>query len=579
MGKNWSLRSWSSCLAGIVLSLCCFSPCALTQELGTDPVEELREALRLEDASSPNDFMLDFRRTNLDAKIKALKTIGELRRALALEEWKEEPGQGRSEALRLIDEQKRKEVGQKLQQAIRSVVDKGPPNAKLAVANMIAETGPSIRALELADRTGFARSLTPEIIKLVQDTDLAVRQEALRALGTINPDPDKAIPVFKSVLQKDTKEANQLRKPGQASKRVEASEKDFMRLAIEIVPLARLGLKDADPRARAASLEAMQIASQGLVDLIYEPYSKQNFPPEGRLLVEAEVRDILATYEKVREELDTLKPLGKVFQENAPSLIPALADEHATVRFAAINTLESLAWARLKQKRRLESVPLPSTARGKVAPLQMEDPLALFLKNGLPAVVGLLKDPEVRIRRITVDFLENLGDTAIPAIPALAESLHDADRFVRWAAARTLASLPPTKTQVALPALARLINDSDLNVRQAAAGALESMGALAAPAIQSLTQALTDGDVESRTLVMGVLTRLPPEQSRLAVPQLIENLAHNDPRLRKAAAETLAKLGPLAQPAVPSLRRMLGDDEAEVRQAASDAILSILVTP
>jgi HEAT repeat protein len=189
----------------------------------------------------------------------------------------------------------------------------------------------------------------------------------------------------------------------------------------------------------------------------------------------------------------------------------------------------------------------------------------------------LLKDPDVTIRRTTLDFMENLGDSAVEVIPALIEALGDSDRFVRWAATRMIGELPPENAQTAVPGLARLLSDPDLNVRQAAAASLEAMGKYAAPASNILANALLDGDTEIRTMVMGVLIRIPPQQAKVAVPQLIELLSHADPRLRKASAETLGRIGPPAQPAVAALRRLLGDDNADVRTAASDAILAILV--
>jgi hypothetical protein len=60
-----------------------------------DAVDELRQALplRLEELGNPTQNILDFRRETLQKRVDKLRTIGELRRALALEEWKENPNQ------------------------------------------------------------------------------------------------------------------------------------------------------------------------------------------------------------------------------------------------------------------------------------------------------------------------------------------------------------------------------------------------------------------------------------------------------------------------------------------------------
>src|SRR5947208_3515357 len=93
-------RASSCLLLGGVLVLACLACPVEAQERkeqAIDPVEELRQALRLEDVRLPNEQIIEFRRKNLADKIGGLKTIGDLRRALALDEWKEEPGAGRNE--------------------------------------------------------------------------------------------------------------------------------------------------------------------------------------------------------------------------------------------------------------------------------------------------------------------------------------------------------------------------------------------------------------------------------------------------------------------------------------------------
>lgn len=562
---------------------------ARTQEMPKDPVEDLRQALRLEDVPRPNANQIAFRKQNLDNKINGLRTISDLRRALALDEWKEEEGQGRDDALRLIDLQKRQEVGTRLQTAVRAVVAAGQVNSRLALASMIAEMGPAVRSLQPADRGGFARSLTPEVIQLAQDRDLAVRLQGLRALGTINADPKLALPVFQKVLTTDVPEARTIasqslaqlmRVTGQLRKRAPILQRpqadlDTVAMGVSMVPLAQAALRDADPRVQANSLDAIQVAGQALTDMIYEPLQRKLFPPEGRPLTEAESADLITTYETIRNELDVFKPLSKVLQNAAPAITPLLSEPAVNVRLAGINALESIAWGILKERRRLENVPVPSSYAAKL-PKSDDNPFGPFLVKGLPALGQLLKDPDVRIRRITISFIENIGASAQPAIPMLVEALGDRDRFVRWGSARVLANLPADKTQAAVPRLVRLLRDPDLNVRQTAAGTLEAMGDYAGSAALAVAQDLLEGDVDERTALMAVLIRLPLDKARIAVPQLTELLGHSEARIRKAAAETLGKFGPLAENAVPSLRRLLGDDDAEVRAAASDAILSIL---
>jgi HEAT repeat protein len=55
---------------------------------------------------------------------------------------------------------------------------------------------------------------------------------------------------------------------------------------------------------------------------------------------------------------------------------------------------------------------------------------------------------------------------------------------------------------------------------------------------------------------------------------------NGDPKVRRAAAETLGKYGQLArnQATIDALRRALGDEDQEVRINASEALLHILTT-
>src|SRR5207248_1392936 len=99
------------------------------------------------------------------------------------------------------DETWRKVVGKRLTAALTEAAKSPQENVRLAVANLIAEMGPTVQALEATERGGFARSLTGLVIALARDPALAVRQEALRALGTINADPDRAAPVLGNALK------------------------------------------------------------------------------------------------------------------------------------------------------------------------------------------------------------------------------------------------------------------------------------------------------------------------------------------------------------------------------------------
>ena len=60
-----------------------------------DPVADLREALRPDPAIPIGQAAINFRKENLKKKIEALRTIGDLGRAMLLQDWRETEGDAR----------------------------------------------------------------------------------------------------------------------------------------------------------------------------------------------------------------------------------------------------------------------------------------------------------------------------------------------------------------------------------------------------------------------------------------------------------------------------------------------------
>jgi HEAT repeat protein len=588
------IRQRAALLAGIVVVLVC-SPGEPATAAPGDPVEDLRRAftLRLEDASRPTKEVLSFREKTLQARIDNLKTLGDLRRALALQGWKADDTSAHAD-IRKLDRRLRGVVADRFTKRVQHIVKDGDANSRLAVANLFAEMGPSVRALDPEDVGGFARPLAPLVIDLTRNRDLGVRQEALRALGTIHADPKLAVPELQKHLEKDElgprrvaahslvqmlKVVNQLKK-GKTESGVSATQEEFVETAALVVAAVANGLNDSDPQVRALSLEAFQAAAVSLAEMIEtSPFSPGSFPFEGWPLTAKEKAEVEETSNWVKKDVARVQSLIDALREQNARLAKALSDPEPAVRFMAATAVESIGNVRLRLKRRLASLPVvkadtihyPGTAD-----LGKSDPLEGFLKTGLDQVVRLLTDPDVRIRRAAVDILEILGDAAATALPVLTEALSDPDKFVRWGAARALKAFPPAKAIGAVPGLARLVCDPDLSVRMAAAETLELFGPLAKDAVPALAQAIVTGDAEPRVAAMVALAATGPENAKAAVPQLVDALTHPDARVRKAAAETLGKIGPPARAAIPALRRALGDEDNDVRVNASDAILSIL---
>ena len=129
----------------------------------------------------------------------------------------------------------------------------------------------------------------------------------------------------------------------------------------------------------------------------------------------------------------------------------------------------------------------------------------------------------------------------------------------------------------AVPALAKLLSDPDLDVRMATATTLGHYGPAAKAAVPALIVDVSRGDAEVRVAAIGL--EAMGKEALPAVKFLSDSLNNSDKRVRQASAEVLGKLGEGAAQAEAPLRRVLNDEDPEVRKAASDALLSILASP
>ncbi|MBI3411550.1 MAG: HEAT repeat domain-containing protein [Planctomycetes bacterium] len=571
-----------------------------TRSVRADAVDELAAALQVRSGEqvSPDadqERILAHREASIRKRIAALKTIGELRRALSLQEWNDDPTRLLDKALFRVDRKLRQEVGDRLIAAIRQVVHTGDATSKLAVANLIAEIGPDVRSTVPEEKAkiesimGFPHQLAPEVVKLTEDKNLAVQQEALRALGNVFPNEDQALPVFKKILETGTLGPRRLAAEGllQMVKNADFRHRKLtgnlfaLRYMLGILPGAvrtsLAGINDTDPQVRQACLNVVQAAASAVGDHVPEGFKKKDFAREGRELTKEERAEIVNAQGQVTFALKDVEPQLKSFQATEAALARALKDPDSSVRLAALNSLEGIANIRLRLKRLVNTVPQVKGEEGADSRefLAANDPLRGFVKKDLALATGLLTDPNPQIRHAAVDFLEYLEADATSAIPQLSHSLSDPDRFVRWAAARAIGNISLDKADVAVPALAKLLGDLDLSIRIEAARTLTQMGARAAAAVPALARAVADGDVEGREAAMDALESVGAEAGKSAVPQLVEVMTHPDPRVRRAAAKTLGSFGSAAAAAIPTLRRALGDDDQEVRVNAGDALLSI----
>jgi HEAT repeat protein len=324
-----------------------------------------------------------------------------------------------------------------------------------------------------------------------------------------------------------------------------------------------------------------------------------------------------------------LEPVQASLWKQTDALIGALQDSDPEVRHVGLRALEEMGDVRfhwLYPSR--ETLPFTPTPEGKprklgkpaaaaspeelgrlnlsyvayqAQPPRPEGKIFAELFTAIPALTRSLADNDVRNRLAAVDALETItarprdlptppatvaqelgAQRAAEAAKALTRALSDQDRFVRWAAARTLGKMAPLDDvengkQVehgAVAGLALLMSDRDPDLRLRVAEALADFGKAAGDAVPALAVAASRGDDEARIAAAHAIQVIGGNPG-VAVPALVTGLDNTNVRLRRAAAEALAKYGTEARAARPALQRALRDTDPEVRRLASDALIKI----
>ena len=188
----------------------------------------------------------------------------------------------------------------------------------------------------------------------------------------------------------------------------------------------------------------------------------------------------------------------------------------------------------------------------------------------------LLKTLDSDNERDRLNAAYRLGRVGADAVPALKQMLHSTSAAIREYAgyALSLTGAP------AVPTLIDAMQATDDSVRTSAAFALSDMGKAAQEAMPALITAAQDPSESVRrhaTEGLGLIGQLVSEDMDLSetVQVLANGLSDDHFPVRDNAARSLAKLGTLAEPAMPSLVAQLEDEDRYVRFHAALALKEI----
>jgi HEAT repeat protein len=552
--------------------------------LPPDPVDDLRQALKAPvfDATR-NPDELRFRDENLTKRVNALKTVVDFRRALMLNDWLIDD---QDLNVRELDRRKRAEVAKRFEDTVRAAMEGGREAEQIAAAKLLAEIGINIRGADAV--SSLTRALAPDLAKLIQKGSPAVKEAAAVSLGSVNPDPKPAAAALGQLLRSDDARLRRAAADGlkgiiqviiqihpakgKRSSGVEASRPDVVDVVTAVVPAVAPGLADRDAEVRRLSADAIYQAAVANSELVLEPTKTQRFPPAGRKLTDDEKSLILAYREGIEKEREEIVSMGVALGATGPALAGVMEDPDVGTRIMARKALEEMAHIRAKVMRRAASVPFD--VLGMKAPTFADDAIVKAMRTSLEPLARGVYDSDLEVRRATLDCLEMFDAESTKAGTALVTALGDANRFVRWAAARTVSKIPPVEVEATVPALVRMLDEADLDLRIAAATALDHFGPLAKASVPALVKSTVRGDGEIRIAALHALESIGAD-AESALPAIIDALKQPDARVRQNAAEVLAHFGSLARNAESALRQALSDPDPEVRRAASESLLAI----
>lgn len=181
--------------------------------------------------------------------------------------------------------------------------------------------------------------------------------------------------------------------------------------------------------------------------------------------------------------------------------------------------------------------------------------------------VALLGEGAWRFHPAAATYLQE--EQSIEEVDPLVARLADTDPRVRLQAVRQLAR-HGSAAQAALPALLVLLEQDDPVLR---AEGLLALTAIGRPATVALRQRLRGLEPKGRTIAAWALARCDSGPERFAA--LAPLLADPEPTVRAAAAEALGHCEDVGAQAAKALVGALRDDEAAVRAAAHDSLLRL----
>jgi HEAT repeat protein len=418
------------------------------------------------------------------------------------------------------------------------------PTYRAAVAQTLSFIGPDVKPA------------VPALREALKDADPRVRLYAAQSLWAVNRRAEEVLEVYQGLLRNQ----NDAGLRSAAAFSLGSLEAD----ARPAMPSLKQAVKDPDPDVRLYAAQTLWALDHKTID--------QVLPVFREALTSSNVRHQTTAVE-------VLARIGPEARSTVPLLRELLKSDEAELRALAAFALASIgpdAASAVEDLARL--------AQAREGQLAVREQAVYALANigpkavkAVPALMDLLRDPNLNLRGRAALALGAIGPAAQPAVGALADALADnTDPTIKLFAAQALWVIDK-KEQMALPVLCDLLTDDQISLamRLQAVKTLTQMGSSAKAAFPALHRAGFD-DNEALQKAIEIATEQIGRPAKEDVPALVAALESPNVRFRTAAAQTLWLIGPDAREAVPGLIDAFNKQkDASLRQAVVEALGSI----
>lgn len=557
------------------------------------------------------------RKSKLLATINKSTSLGDLSQIVLLPEWQQVEG---NKLIADANHDVRSHVIKVFKTRALDILTKGTDSERIEVAILVGETAfanltdeTSEYLDQIAQRSRYLRTelagLSPELAKHIKSENETLRKEAILTLGKIETNPELFAKSVAELLSEKPSNTVKVRRAAAESlkirigvvglllKQIRAARnqdnfdlvKDLLASSRLLFPIGVKSLRDKDDMVKESALAACKQSTSTLVEVDYI------IPIREAEMVALERPDIIGLrLKEFRANLQTEEGLFLAYRNNIRELAShATSTELDTnVRIASLDILEDLAFIRKKMilfednLNRLENL---ATGNNK-APAKLVTFDILPTGGDFNAVIddfiSLTSEKNNKIRLNATETLEiyfSMPDVvdrifkikegeAFKKLAALAST--DQYLLVQYTAIRAIGRTAPLNSEIAVPALTKALAHEDLEVRIEAAKALKKYGSKALSALPVLEIVTAEGDPESRIIMMQAIASIGTEAAPI-LGAVAKNLESLDSHVRIKAAETLGRFGKLSTSQIPALQARLQDQDPNVRNAISAAILKI----